>query len=392
MARSLNDPKDPMGTNIVHILLETFNRVQSIPAVILSGIIFLLGGVVYLVWNVFQPGDVALLVSAVFVIGSLVDWLLLWLLPRLGLSYGPDRPSTLALAVVRLWLMLFLGVLSAVWWMAVIVSLLVSATVFYSTYIAPFQLGVTHESLAFPGWKADTPPLRVLHIADIHVEFITKRERRLNALIKELTPDVIVFSGDFVNISYNQDSTTAQHIRQVIGEWSAPYGVYCVQGTYTVEPMERVRYFVNGLDNLRLLDNEWVCMETLAGKLNILGMTTTHKTEKDRVTVQKLAQNAPNEGFRLLVTHAPDVAPEADTAGYNLYVCGHTHGGQLRFPIIGAVFSGSALGNRFVMGRYDLEQMTLYTSRGVGLEGMSAPRARFLCPPEIILWELHGTA
>ena len=42
------------------------------------------------------------------------------------------------------------------------------------------------------------------------------------------------------------------------------------------------------------------------------------------------------------------------------------------------------------MGRYDLDNVTVYTSRGVGMEGMGAPRARFLCPPEIILWEIRG--
>lgn len=362
---------------------------QAVPAAVVSLIILLIGGLTYIIWT---PHNQALLVAAGYIFCGHINWLILWLLPRLNLSYGPDRPSTLALATVNGLLVILMGILSLPWWLACGLLAVSIGVVFYSTWIEPFRLGTTYQTLRYPGWKAADRPLRLLHIGDLHLERITRRERRLNALIESLEPDVIVFSGDFVNISYAQDATTLDHIRQIISAWQAPLGVYCVPGTYTVESIERVREFVKGLANLRLLEDQWVTVETPGGTLNILGMVTTHYVERDRETVQRLMGTCPTAGFKLLLTHAPDVAPEADTAGYDLYLCGHTHGGQIRFPLIGAVFSGSALGMRFVMGRYDLENVTVYTSRGVGLEGMGAPRARFLCPPEIILWEIYGKA
>ena len=106
--------------------------------------------------------------------------------------------------------------------------------------------------------------------------------------------------------------------------------------------------------------------------------------------LKKMMLSAPQDGLKLLLMHPPDIAPEANDAGIDLYFCGHTHGGQIRFPLVGAVFSSSHLGNQFIMGRYELGNMTLYTARGVGMEGLGAPRARFLCPPEIVLWEING--
>jgi len=262
-------------------------------------------------------------------------------------------------------------------WVNAVVGLMIIGVVFYSTWIEPFRLGITHEKYAFSGWDAGHPPLKLLHIGDIHVERITKRERKLNAFIADLQPDVIVFSGDFVNVSHTYDDEAYKAIRAFISEWRAPHGVYCVSGTYTVEPIARVREFVAGLDHLRLLENEIVCIETPSGKLNITGMITTHHLEQDRETICALSKAKPAEGLNLLLTHAPDVAPEADNGGYDLYLCGHTHGGQIRFPLIGAVFSGSALGKDFVIGRRQLNHMTLDTTRGVGLEGMGAPRAGF---------------
>jgi predicted MPP superfamily phosphohydrolase len=83
--------------------------------------------------------------------------------------------------------------------------------------------------------------------------------------------------------------------------------------------------------------------------------------------------------------------PEAARAGVDLFLAGHTHGGQIRLPLIGAVVTSSIYWKRYEMGLYTQGHTWLYVSRGIGMEGLGAPRARFLCPPEIELFELRGT-
>ena len=61
---------------------------------------------------------------------------------------------------------------------------------------------------------------------------------------------------------------------------------------------------------------------------------------------------------------------------------------RVRLPWFGAVYTSSLYGKRYEAGRYDLGRCTLYVSRGIGMEG--APRVRFLCPPELVLWEIEG--
>jgi uncharacterized protein len=89
-----------------------------------------------------------------------------------------------------------------------------------------------------------------------------------------------------------------------------------------------------------------------------------------------------------LLYHSPDLAPQAAEAGVDLQLSGHTHGGQIRVPFFGAFFTGSLYGKKFEAGRSQIEKMVLYITRGIGMEGAAAPRIRFLCPPEIILWEI----
>jgi hypothetical protein len=82
--------------------------------------------------------------------------------------------------------------------------------------------------------------------------------------------------------------------------------------------------------------------------------------------------------------------PEVSELGVDLYLCGHTHGGQVRLPLYGAMLTSSQLGKRYEMGHYQQGRTNLYVSRGVGLEGLGAPRIRFLSPPEITLVTLQG--
>jgi predicted MPP superfamily phosphohydrolase len=64
----------------------------------------------------------------------------------------------------------------------------------------------------------------------------------------------------------------------------------------------------------------------------------------------------------------------------------------VRLPFFGALFSGSLYGKEFEAGRYQVGGSTLYVTRGIGMEGAGAPRVRFFCPPEIILWEIEGSS
>lgn len=380
---------DPLQHTLLHRLLVNTNRLQTLPVLVILLAIGLNSLLVAAAWS--QSPDAGG-VTVAFVLACLLDWALLWGLRATGRSYGPDKPSALALAAAQALLLVLLGLLMAPAWLAILLLAVTAALVFYATWIEPFRLGVTAQTLITPKWEAAAPPLRLLQIGDLHIERITPRERALNDLIARLQPDIIVFTGDFVNLSNTDDPEAEKAIRAVIGQWQAPLGVYCVSGTPLVEPRARVEAFTQGLANLKLLHNQWLTIQTPGGPLNILGLSVTHDMDRDRALLRQMHLTQPSDGLHLLLMHPPDIAPEANDAGIDLYLCGHTHGGQIRLPLIGAIFSSSHLGNQFIMGRYELGTTTLYTARGVGLEGLGAPRARFLCPPEIVLWEIRGEA
>jgi predicted MPP superfamily phosphohydrolase len=103
----------------------------------------------------------------------------------------------------------------------------------------------------------------------------------------------------------------------------------------------------------------------------------------------EVMRRVPADGYSLLLYHSPDLAEAAAEAGVDLYLAGHTHGGQVRLPFYGAIITMSAYGKRFEAGQYRVGATTLYVSRGIGMEGLRLPRVRFLCPPEIVVIDLE---
>jgi len=92
-----------------------------------------------------------------------------------------------------------------------------------------------------------------------------------------------------------------------------------------------------------------------------------------------------------LLYHSPDLIREAAEHQIDLYLGGHTHGGQLRLPFYGAIITNSIYGRRYAAGLFEESGTTMYISRGLGFGSGGMPRARFLCRPEIVSLELSGS-
>lgn len=320
--------------------------------------------------------------SAMLIIFVILDWLLFASLPHYRKSFGPFKISVLILAFTRL--ILTALPLTFGFGLNIIGYLLV----FWGVWVEPHRIKTTHQILRTVKLPAGFN-LRVLHLADLHLERITSREIQLLGLIKELSPDLILFSGDFLNLSYLKDAKALEDLHDVLKQWQAPLGVYAVTGSPAVDLPELIPHLVEGT-GVRLLDNETVDIQTPRGEMRLIGLSCSHRPNLDGPILENLIANQP-EKFNILLYHTPDLAPKAANLGIDLQMSGHTHGGQMRIPLIGAAVTGSLFGKRFESGRYQINNMVLYVSRGLGMEGLGAPRARLFCPPEIILWEITGS-
>jgi hypothetical protein len=301
--------------------------------------------------------------------------------PRLGAAL---------LVALFAWL---LGISQNSWLLGGLALLQLAGTVVYlwGTLREPFALSMSRRSIESPGLPNHVSPIRLLHLSDLHVERRTRREAKLLELIEQAQADVIVITGDYLNLSYVDDPVARAEVRQVLEKINAPYGVYATLGSPPVDRRETTPSLFDGLP-IRLLRDEVAVLKLADGrKLSLIGMDCDHDLEGDARMFENLFKLTPSDSARVLLYHSPELMPTVQNYPVDLYLCGHTHGGQIRAPVYGAILTSSALGKRYEMGPYVEQNTTLYISRGIGLEGLSAPRMRLLCPPEIILFTLSGS-
>jgi uncharacterized protein len=353
-------------------LLHATDRIERIPWPLFGLLLLALAAV---------PGRGSWTLTAILFGFFMADWVLVACLPAAGKSFGPSKPPALLLAVLRI----PFAYLPMPWFL--LVQALGSALAFYAFWIEPQRLTITRARLT-ASTRAPAPPLRVLHIADLHLERITDRERALQRLIREERPDLILFSGDFLSLSCVLDPAAWADVRALLTDWQAPLGVFAVAGSPPVDPPQVLPHLLEGMTHIRCLHGEKATVSHHGIGVDILGLDCSHKPFVDAPKLTALAAGRPARNFTILLYHSPDLAPEAAGMGIDLMLSGHTHGGQVRLPGLGAVYAASLYGKRFEAGRYALGEMTLYVSRGLGMEGKGAPRVRVLCPPEAILWEI----
>jgi predicted MPP superfamily phosphohydrolase len=337
------------------------------------------------------------------------DVILVKSLPLLGLSFGYQwREPALAAIIVRLVIMWAMGVVLGLprllrHWRGLPVTPLKLGNILLFTLtlnglfslaqvdaylIEPFWLETTPVELSFADLDPDAPPLRIVHLSDHHVERTTKRERELVERVNALEPDLILMTGDYLNLSYLQDEQARADFRWLVGQLKSRYGIYATRGS--VEPtLESMAWLVEGTQ-VRWLENENVTLEVNGQQITLIGVATSHKLSVDYPRLDRAMVGVPPDAFTILLYHSPDVIEKAVVYDIDLYLGGHTHGGQLRLPFYGAIITCSIYGKRYEAGLYREGNTYMYISRGIGMEGAANPRARFLCHPEIVYLTLRG--
>ena len=363
-------PGDP--DSYLGIIVRAAEKPQKTPgplfALLLLGLAFLPSG-----------GDLQMALALWFFF--LFDWAFLAFLPHLKRSFGPPKSAALLLAILRLpW-----ALLASPW--GLLLQILGTGLIIYGFGIEPLRLQVSHQQLVTRKFPAGST-LRLLHIGDLHMERIRPLERVLIIKVRELRQDIIVFSGDIQGYSTTYHPGSQAQAKEILAGLTAPLGFYIVAGTPLVDPPEVVSQIVEGLP-IHWLQDENASFDLDRLSFDLIGLSCTHDPKRDGEKLRSVLKENP-ERFTILLYHTPDLAPQASDAGIDLQLSGHTHGGQVRLPIYGALITSSIYGKRFESGRYQVADLALYVTRGIGLEGKGAPRVRILCHPEITLWDISG--
>lgn len=243
----------------------------------------------------------------------------------------------------------------------------------YGYFIEPYWIEVTTVEIQTEKLK-DTS-LRLLHISDMHCER-PRNEKTLVKLINALEPDIIVFTGDSLNAS-----NALPTFKETLNNLNAKLGKFAVRGNFDI-------WFWNDLDlfagtGFEALDAKTVILQKDGEKFHITGLNCKHPSLFSEVLAK-----IPDDSFSIFLYHFSDLVEDLEYFNVDLYLCGHTHGGQIAMPLYGALITLSKFGKKYEAGMYNVGDTIMYVNRGIGMEAGVAPRVRFLARPEITLFEI----
>lgn len=252
----------------------------------------------------------------------------------------------------------------------------------YASAFSPYVIEVTNHHIPLRNLSANFDGYKIVQITDLHMGSWLNRERLMEAvdIVNEQQPDLIAVTGDF---SVKGDiEPQADDLIYGLSQLQAVDGVVAVLGNHDYAAnVDRTRDVLQQANVLEL-PNEHIVLERDSAQLVIAGLDDVWANQHD---IRKLTSALPEGIPAVLMAHEPDIADRTSRSGhFGLQISGHSHGGQIRTP------SGEApvlpwLGEKYSIGRYQVNDMIQYTNRGLGMTGVPI---RINCPPEISIFNL----
>ena len=245
------------------------------------------------------------------------------------------------------------------------------------------RLDVNEKTLSVPGLPAGLRGFSIAHLTDFHFSgrISAAYFREVVNATNDLQPDLVAITGDIVDVA-----SCIAWIPETLGRLVAPHGVWFILGNHD-RRVDRTT-LRKALGDAGLID-----IGSSSRRLNIDGETVLIAGNElpwigTAPAVPPVDDGDEDPAFRVLLSHSPDQIGWARRHGFQLMLAGHTHGGQIRLPLIGAVLVPSLHGTKYAAGTFYEAPTLLHVSRGVS----SLSPLRFNCPPELALLRLTRAA
>ena len=261
----------------------------------------------------------------------------------------------------------------------------------YGVFIEPYRLRVRRVHLPIASFQAPDTVVRILHITDLHLRAGDARRVRMIRRLAGLKPDLLLLTGDLIHGGPDPDAELAT-VLEALAPLRARHGAYAVLGNHDHVRRHRIGSWlgqplrfhdttelVRALEahGIRVLANAHVNLTVRGQPLTLVGVDDPFYWQDD---IRRATAGAPRDNPRLLLAHTPDIVRALDDERFDLILCGHTHGGQVRLAESIVWHTNTRLSLPRNAGLMRLGDHLVYCSAGVGV---SVLPLRLNCPPEV---------
>jgi len=248
----------------------------------------------------------------------------------------------------------------------------------YGHFVELYRIQVT--TIPIRTDKLSQTTFRIVQISDLHCDKKMRNEKRLIEMINHLQPDVIVFTGDALNTA-----AALPTFKETFKNLNASLAKLAVRGNFETRSRNDLDLYSG--TGFELLNAKTVPITKNGQTIYISGLSCDNPS-----AFKALFRPVPKENFSVFLYHFSDLIESVGDLNLDLYLCGHTHGGQVALPLYGAVITLSKFRKKYEAGMYTVGGTVLYVNRGIGIEPLPAPQVRFCARPEITVFDIMPEA
>jgi len=247
---------------------------------------------------------------------------------------------------------------------------------------------VRHHALTLRGWPRFSRPLRIAFLSDFHVGSHAGDVARLAAVAAEVSthsPDLVLLGGDYVNMQlFGGGRVPPQTIASLLSRITSPCGSFGVLGNHDYVYGKESVAAALGAAGITVLDHGRAPFIYEGHSIDVIGLSDAHIAWPEG---QELLKGLEPDKPAVVLTHDP-AHFAAVPAGPFLTLAGHTHGGQIRLPGIGALTNASAAPMHWTHGLVTEDGRHMIVTAGLGTSGVPL---RIGVPPEFVMIDVAGS-
>jgi len=254
----------------------------------------------------------------------------------------------------------------------ILFTIFICLTLFYSRYIGTSGIFVKEYKVTYSELSNDFYGLKIAHITDIHYKrTIFKEELENIAELLNLTkPDIVVLTGDLIDKDTILTDSDITILSNFLNSIDASIGKYAIKGNHDYKFNNWDIIIENG--GFKNLNDTYELIYTNSNESILLAGVSTNLygkkniKEKLKSTYEYLSTTEKKPNYNILLLHEPDFINDIDYTTFNLILAGHSHNGQIRLPIIGAIIKPTAA-EKYYDEYYKIKTTDLYISSGIGV-------------------------
>jgi hypothetical protein len=295
-------------------------------------------------------------------------------------------------------------------WLVLIITVLTASYVTVRIYLDTKRVKTEVVKVQIPKLPGELQGFKIVHISDIQADSRTTESRveRYISVVNELNPDIVVFTGDLIT----HGTDYIERAAEIMGGLKAKYGVYGCLGDHDYWSNPRLIVQSLGKHGVKILENEnltinvgsegygdaiqrdFIASARSNGdskdstKIFMTAVTNIYSKRPNREILKSLTNQSNGSSLRVFITHQPskELVEFAARSNYDIFLAGHTHGGQVVFSIFGIKVAGATLETNYLSGQHRFDSMFINMNNGLGLT--LAP-IRYNAPANITLLKLE---